>query len=191
MNHSDLFLGLAIDGVAVALLAYVIYYRRHWRSELLVAFTALNLGVFAAVALLITHGADLALGFGLFGILSIVRLRSSALSQTEVGYYFVALTLGLINALGSGHLPAVLGLDAVLLGVMYALDRPRLGQDVTHRTVTLDVVHDDEASLRADLERRLGAQVLSCDVAEVDYVRDVTVCGVRARVGPRVAGARR
>ena len=34
---------------------------------------------------------DIAVGFGLFAILSIIRLRSSAVTQQEVAYYFMAL----------------------------------------------------------------------------------------------------
>lgn len=181
MSYSQLLLGLTVDGVAIALLAYAIYYRRHRRPELAVAFVALNLGVLAAVMLLTTQQVGLALGFGLFGILSIVRLRSSALSQSEVGYYFLALTLGLVNGLGYAHLPVALTLDVVLLAVMYALDRPAIGGGVVRRTVTVDVVHDSEADLRADLQRRLDAHVLGLEVTQIDYVRDVTVCEVRCR----------
>ena len=36
----------------------------------------------------------LGLGLGLFGVLSIIRLRSSEPSQEEVAYYFVALAMG-------------------------------------------------------------------------------------------------
>ena len=37
------------------------------------------------------------LGLGLFGVLSLIRLRSSEIGQEEVAYYFVALALGLIG----------------------------------------------------------------------------------------------
>ena len=42
---------------------------------------------------------DIALGFGLFAILSIIRLRSSTVTQQEVAYYFVALVMGLVNGM--------------------------------------------------------------------------------------------
>jgi hypothetical protein len=46
------------------------------------------------VSLLTQVQVDLAVGFGLFAILSIIRLRSSAVTQREVAYYFLALVLG-------------------------------------------------------------------------------------------------
>ena len=41
------------------------------------------------------------LGLGLFGVLSIIRLRSSELDQHEIAYYFSALALGLLGGLST------------------------------------------------------------------------------------------
>ena len=46
-----------------------------------------------AISLLTTVRVDIALGFGLFAILSIIGLRSTSVTQQEVAYYFVALVL--------------------------------------------------------------------------------------------------
>jgi hypothetical protein len=172
---------LGLDLGAIVFLAYGIYFRRHRRRDLLGAYVALNLGVFCAVTLLMTQDVGVGLGFGLFGILSIVRLRSSSITQEEVGYYFVALTLGLVNGLGSGDLQAAAVLDAVLLGGMFLADHPRVAARVERRSVLLDAVHADTAALHADLERRLGGQILHCVVTDVDYVAGTTKCDVRLR----------
>src|SRR5918997_1969996 len=96
---TDFAIDLGIDIVAIFLLAYVLYFRRHRRADLLLAYVALNIGIFVAISLLTTVRLDVALGFGLFAILSIIRLRSSAVTQQEVAYYFIALLLGLVNGL--------------------------------------------------------------------------------------------
>jgi hypothetical protein len=172
---------LGLDLAAIATLAYATYFRRHRRRDLLGAYVALNLGVFSAVTLLATQEVGVGLGFGLFGILSIVRLRSSSITQEEVGYYFVALTLGLVNGLGAGALAVAVVLDAVLLGGMFVVDHPRVAARVERQTVVLDAVHADRAALRADLERRLGGELLRCVVTDVDYVAGTTKCDVRFR----------
>ena len=48
--------------------------------------------------------------------------------------------------------------------------------------VTLDVVHADDAALVADLEHRLGGQVLRHRVKDIDYVRDTMEVEVTYRV---------
>lgn len=181
--RDDIVYGLATDLVAITALAHLIYFRRHRRRDLQLAYVAVNVGVFTVVSLLLLQRADLAIGFGLFGVLSIIRLRSSALTQEEVGYYFVALALGLVNGLAAQVPSVTLTLNVVLLTVMYAADHPRLLARTQHRLITLDVVHGDDGALRADLENRLGGTVLRQTVTEVDYVRDVMVVDVRYRRG--------
>ncbi|MFI7697837.1 DUF4956 domain-containing protein [Nonomuraea sp. NPDC049480] len=168
-----------MDLVAVVLLAYGLYYRRHHRRDLLFAYVALNVGIFAVVSLLLVQRIDIAVGFGLFGVLSIIRLRSSEITQQEIAYYFVAIVLGLVNGLAAAWPLTALGLDAVLLAVMYVADHPGLFGRARHQVVTLDVVHADPDLLRVDLESRLRARVLHCVVTQIDYVRDVTVVDVR------------
>ena len=92
---SDLAL-FAFDIVAITVLAYGVYFRRHRRRDMLLAYAGLNIGVMAVSLVLVNNAAGLGLGLGLFGVLSIIRLRSSELSQEEVAYYFVALALGLL-----------------------------------------------------------------------------------------------
>jgi hypothetical protein len=172
---------LGLNVAAIVTLAYGIYFLRHRRRDLLGAYVALNLGVFSAVTLLSTAEVGVGLGFGLFGILSIVRLRSSSITQEEVGYYFVALTLGLVNGLGAGDLAVSVVLDAVLLAGMYVADHPRVAARVERQSVLLDTVHADRAALQADLERRLGGQMLRVVVTDVDYVAGTTKADVRFR----------
>ena len=98
-TYADYAIDLGVDLSAIFLLAYALYFRRHRRADLLLAYVALNIGIFVAMSLLSTVRVDIALGFGLFAILSIIRLRSSTVTQQEVAYYFVALVMGLVNGL--------------------------------------------------------------------------------------------
>lgn len=191
MTYLDLIGDLTVDLVAIYLLAYVVYYRRHRRRDLLLAYAALNVGLFVVVSMLASTSLDVGLGFGLFALLSIIRVRSDSVTQQEVAYYFVALVMGLVNGLRLPDLWIAVLLNAVLILVMYVVDHRRLVSGAQRRIVTLDVVHADDVSLVADLERRLGGRVRRHVVTEVDYVRDVTVVDVRftdpaaARAGGR------
>jgi hypothetical protein len=168
-----------MDLVAIVLLAYGLYYRRHHRRDLLFAYVALNVGIFAVVSLLLVQRVDIAVGFGLFGLLSIIRLRSSEITQQEIAYYFVAIVLGLVNGIAAAFPLTALALNGVLLAVTYFADHPMMLGRTRQQVVTLDVVHADPELLKADLEGRLRARVKQCVVTQVDYVRDVTVVDVR------------
>jgi hypothetical protein len=176
---------LAVDLLTIFLLAYVLYYRRHRRADLLLAYVTLNVGIFVAMSLLSTVRVDLALGFGLFAILSIIRLRSSTVTQQEVAYYFVALVAGLVNGLGLDDPVLVVGINLLLVATMLVVDSGRLRARAQRLEVTLDVVHHDDDALVADLERRLGGRVMHHVVDQIDYVRDVMVVDVRFQAAAR------
>jgi hypothetical protein len=185
--YADNAIDLGVDLLAIFLLAFVLYFRRHRRADLLLAYVALNIGIFVAMSLLSRVRVDIALGFGLFAILSIIRLRSSAVTQQEVAYYFVALVLGLVNGLDLDDRRILVMSNVVLLATMLVVDSKPLRERARRLDITLDVVHSDDAALVADLERRLGGRVMHHVVNEVDYVRDIMVVDVRYRAGSRLA----
>ena len=151
---------LGIDLVAIFVLTYVLYFRRHWRADLLLSYVALNVGIFVTMSLLTKVRVDIAVGFGLFAILSIIRLRSSAVTQQEVAYYFLALVLGLVNGMGVPDLGLVVGMNLVLLLTMLAVDSRLLRDRARRMDVRLDGVYTNEAALVAELERKLGGRVV-------------------------------
>src|SRR4249919_2130070 len=125
-TYADYAIDLAVDLLAIFLLAYVLYFRRHRRADLLLAYVTLNIGIFVAISLLGTVRVDIALGFGLFAILSIIRLRSTSVTQQEVAYYFVALVLGLVNGMNLDDRRLVVLINVLLLGAMAIVDSERL-----------------------------------------------------------------
>jgi hypothetical protein len=184
---TQLWVAIGADIVAITGLAYAVYYRRYFRRDLVLAYVALNVGVLSVTLLLADSSAGAGLGLGLFGILSIIRLRSNAITQEEVAYYFVALAMGLVTGLHPDPLWLSPALCSLLVLVMYAADHPRFARRTYRQVVTLDVAHPNADTLRAALEELLGAKVLHVVVQELDLVRDLTVVDVRFRVLPKVA----
>ncbi len=180
---TGLWFALAADVVAIGVLAYGIYYRRHFRGDLMLAYVALNVGIFAVTAVLADSSAGLGLGLGLFGILSIIRLRSDAISQEEIAYYFVSLVLGLIAGLHPEPVWLTPALSATLVAVMFLVDHPRLTSRTVRQHITLDRAYPDKTQLRVALEQLLGAEIQYATVSELDMVRDTTVVDVRFKPG--------
>jgi hypothetical protein len=181
MNATLLLIG--IDLAAAAVLSLAIYYRRHRRRDLVVAFLGVNVGVLAVTTVLASSEVAVGLGLGLFGVLSIIRLRSSEISQREVAYYFAALAIGLVAGLPATEVWIPTALIALILTVMWAADHPRLLGRSRHQVIHVDRAIADEDDLRAELESRLGATVTSLTVQHLDLVDDTTLVDVRFRLG--------
>ena len=162
-------------------MTYVLYFRRHWRADLLLSYVALNIGIFVTMSLLTQVRVDIAVGFGLFAILSIIRLRSSAVTQQEVAYYFLALVLGLVNGMGVPDRGLVVAMNVVLLLTMLGVDSRLLRDRSRRMDVRLDGVYTNEAALVAELERKLGGHVVYQEITEVDIIHGHMLIDVRLK----------
>lgn len=170
---------LAADLVAILVLVFGLFVPRHHRRDLVVAFLVVNVGVLAVMATLSATSLGVGVGLGLFGILSIIRLRSEELNQHEVAYYFAALTLGLLG--GSSGLSEVLvgGLMGLVLVTLFLGDHPRVTRGSSRQQLLLDRAITDENRLRTQVEAIVGAGIQSLTVLRVDLVNDTTTVDVR------------
>ena len=177
---------IGIDLAAALVLSLALYYRRHRRRDLVVAFLGVNVGVLAVATSLGSAEVALGLGLGLFGVLSIIRLRSSEISQREVAYYFSALAIGLVAGLPAADPLIAGGLIALILVVMWGADHPRLLSRSRHQTVLVDRAIADEDELRAELGvGSAGPRSPRCTIQHLDMVNDTTLVDVRYRAARR------
>lgn len=183
----------AVDLIAISVLTFAVYFPRHHRRDLVVAFLGVNVGVLVVAGALAQSTVGAGLGLGLFGVLSIIRLRSTELTQHEVAYYFAALALGLLGGLSAGPVALSVGLMALLVVVIALADSPRLLSRHRQQLLVLDQAVTDETALVARLEQLLGARVHRADVQRLDLVNDTTTVEVRYEVAtaawpPRTTG---
>lgn len=170
---------IAMDLVAISLLVFPLYYRRHHRRDLVTAYAVLNIGVFAVSSILGSIEIGLGVGMGLFGVLSIIRLRSTEISQYEVAYYFSALSIGLIAGLGSANPLGSAILIGLILAVVAIIDARGILPQSRQQDIRLDHAFTNEDELRAHVSALLGAQVTNLRVISLDLVNDSTLVDVR------------
>ena len=172
---------IGVDLISLTTLVGGLYVRRHSRKDLLAAYVGVNVGVLAVTLLLATSNVGAGLGLGLFGVLSIIRLRSTELAQHEVAYFFAALALGLLGGIGASLATTAL-LMALVVVSLWIGDHPSLLRRNRHQVVMVDHAIADETALTEHLARLLGARISSIDVQRLDLVNDTTLVDVRYRL---------
>jgi uncharacterized membrane protein YiaA len=184
-------LRLLIDLVAITILALGLFYRRHRRSDLVVLYVVFNVGLFAAVVVISEGQVVAAVGFGLFAVLSIIRLRAEQLSFAEIAYFFAAIVVGLVTAIDLGGVGSTAALAALVLAAPAIIDQPGLLRVSRRLEITLERTITDPLELRRAVEERLGARVVALEVLDLDYVREVTRVEVHVvdRAGSPAAAA--
>ena len=104
------------------------------------------------------------------------------LTQTEVGYYFAALVLGLIGGMGASiSSPLPLILMAVIVLVTAVLDTRLLNNDTEYVNITVDRAFTDTDELSEYLAVQFNVEVVSVRIARVDVLKDCTVVDAKLR----------
>jgi len=170
------------DVIAILILTFGLYFPRHRRKQMVVAYLTANIGVVAVASVLASSAIQAGLGLGLFGILSIIRLRSDELGHTEIAYYFGALALGLFAGLGGDFSWTMPLMSAGILVALYIGDHPSLFGNYRTQIITLDEAYTDETALVMRLETMLNAKVQKITVRKIDLVNDTTLVDVRYKL---------
>ena len=181
LDTGELIRDLALNLVSIFLLVYVIYFRRHRRWDQVVGYVAFNISLFTVSAALGSSGPlNVGVGFGLFAVLSVVRLRSDESGQIEIGFTMVALVLGLMTGLPGMEFGIKVLFAALLVVAMFLVDMSAIGRRYRYSRVKVEldrIIHDEEA-LNAHLRTTFGKAVKSVSVRSVDMVRDTMTLDV-------------
>lgn len=181
MTLPQLFL---LDLIAISILVFAIYFPRHRRRDMVVALLGINIGVLGVTQGLTSADVSAGLGLGLFGVLSIIRLRSSEMDQSEVAYYFAALALGLLGGFVVDPNWLTPALMAAILGATAIGDHPRLFSRYRQQVITLDRAIASENEARTHLEALLDARVHNLTIRSLNLVTDTTIVDARYELNP-------
>lgn len=178
----ELVLRFVIDIVAVLLLVFGMYYRRHHDKELVTTAVMFNFAAFAVLMILSSVQFSVAAGFGLFAILALFRLRSEQFDKIEISYFFAAVAIALVCSVQGTTLPLVLAVVVFLLLGAFVLDHPHVMRSVDGVKITLDKIDhralSDVQATRADLGKRLGVEVIYYEIKSFDYVNETAKINV-------------
>ena len=145
-----------------------------------------------------TSSVNAGLGLGLFGVLSIIRLRSEELAQHEIAYYFAALALGLIGGLSITPTALHLALMALIVVALWIGDHALVARPTSRQEVLLDRAFTDGPELRAHLHFRpvvdsirVYAQLLAFSASSLlGFLTDtVVLLGLMSLTGSLVVAA--
>ncbi|MGC1430335.1 MAG: DUF4956 domain-containing protein [Albidovulum sp.] len=175
----------AINSIAMTLLIFGMYYRRYRDRELATSASMFNIFAFAVLTILSSVEFSIAAGFGLFAILALFSLRSEQIEKIEIAYFFGAIAIAVIcSVLGTSLLMVVMVTSFVVMAA-WVLDHPRMLKFAHSAKLTLDAIDpeilSDTEKTRADLSARLGVEVMTFQILELNYVNDMARLKIQYR----------
>lgn len=176
----EFFASLGVDLVVVALLAFALFYRRHRDREMAISIAAINITLWALTGALASYTLSLGVGFALFAVVSVIRLRSSTASWISMAYLLVGLGSGMIIGLTGFSLWEKIEYAAFMVFVMAVVDSRwflKNQKDDSKTSITLDGTNLDMDYLTARV-----TELLNVEVVEIK-VRDVTLEPAKTKLG--------
>ena len=171
VDPRECFLSLAVNLVVVALLAFVLFYRRHRNREMAISIAAINITLWALTGALASYTLSLGVGFALFAVISVIRLRSSTAPWISMAYLLVGLGAGMISGLTGFNIWEKIAYTGFMVLVMAIVDSkyflPMNSGDDEKTTVTLAGSDLDPATLKTRVEALLNIQAISVKVRAV------------------------
>lgn len=181
MDYIELVTRFGINILAVFILVRLIYYPTHKNKDFLFSFFIFNFIIFI---LLSTTKLKAGFAFGLLAIFSIMRYRTVTVPIKEMGYFFIAIALGMINALSivdEGWI-VMIGCNVSILLLTMILDR---FITLTHENIKeityerIDLIHPSRREeMTADLINRTGLPIHRVEIKNINFLRDTAYVNV-------------
>ena len=180
----EFFASLTVDLVVVVLLAFVLFYRRHRDRDMAIAIAAINITLWALTGALASYTLSLGVGFALFAVISVIRLRSSTASWVSMAYLMVGLGSGLIIGLTGFSLVEKIEYAGFMVLVMAVVDSRyflRRDLDDSKLSITLEGTDIEPVSLKQRVEAILNVNTIDIKVRAVTLAPAATKVDVTYR----------
>lgn len=172
---TELLTRFGINLIAIFILIRIIYYPRHKNKDFLFTFFIFNIIIFL---LLSTTKLKPGFAFGLLAVFSIMRYRTVTVPIKEMGYFFICLAIGMINALSvvENTWWILLISNVLILIVTIVLDRfisltHENVKEITYERIDL-ITPEKRPELIEDLKTRTGLPIHRVEVRNINFLRD-------------------
>lgn len=175
----EFLLRFLLNGAAIFIIVRLIYYPIHKNKDFLFTFLLFNIINFLICFLLSSAKLKLGFAFGLFAIFSILRYRTVTVPVREMGYFFISVSLGIINALVSteNYMLQLFISNGLIMAMTYILDKR---VNLKHENVKeiiyerIDLIHPDKREeMIHDIKVRTGLNIHRVELIKIDFLKDV------------------
>jgi hypothetical protein len=178
-NFLEFAIRFGLNFLVIFVLVRLIYYPIRKNRDFLFTFFLFNIINFLICYLLSSAQLKMGFAFGLFAIFSILRYRTVTVPVREMGYFFVSVTLGIINALTGTEdgFWLLASANIIILAVAWVID---FGITITHEN-SKEVIYDrvdllgteKQNELLEDLKKRTGLPVHRVEILKIDFLKDI------------------
>lgn len=164
-------------------IVHFFYYPKGRRRDYYFTFLLLSVSIFMLIYLMDGSNLQIGAALGLFAVFGIIRYRTESVPIREMTYLFFLVALSVLNGTKADlSLVERLIANALLVATVWVSENYLLVSKVGCKFVRYDninlIVPERYSELKADLEKRLGLEIVRVEVGAVDFLTDMTMLRV-------------
>lgn len=180
---TEFFLRFGLNLAIIFVLVRLLYYPMRRNRDFLFTFFLFNIINFLICFLLSSAKLKMGFAFGLFAIFSILRYRTVTVPVREMGYFFISVTLGIINALtgidSATGLTLLVSANLIILFVAWIIDHRVKIVHENYKEIVYDridlITPDKRPSMLEDLRMRTGLEIHRVEFGKIDFFKDTVL----------------
>ncbi|MCA9917924.1 MAG: DUF4956 domain-containing protein [Anaerolineales bacterium] len=177
-STTSLLIGFLFNLLVAVIIVRYIYFPAKQNKNYVFTFLAFNTAIYFVMSVLTSVEISVGVGFGLFGLFSLLRYRTETMPSREMTYLFIIIAMPVLNSILIGNsewLSLVLANTAVMT-TLFILEREwgfnyELSQTITYERIEL-IRPANYDLLLADLQERTGLPIKRCEVRNINFLRD-------------------
>lgn len=181
----NLCVAFCLNTLVVWVVVHFFYYPKGHRRDYYFTFLLLSVSIFMLIYLLLKNASDMGIGaaLGLFAIFGIIRYRTESVPIREMTYLFFLVALSVLNGkTGDLNFMSRVVINLLFICVVWVsenfLSAYREGCKFV-KYDNIDLIQPERyEELKADLEKRLGLEIVRVEVGAVDFLTDMTMLRV-------------
>lgn len=178
VTSTNLFVGFLFNLLVAIVIVRFIYFPAKQNKNYVFTFLAFNTAVYFVMSVLTSVEISVGVGFGLFGLFSLLRYRTETMPSREMTYLFIIITLPVLNSIliGNEEWLSLLLANTAVVATLFVLEQEwgfqyELSQTVTYERIEL-IKPENHDLLLADLRERTGLPVKRFEVGRINFLRD-------------------
>lgn len=176
-NLNDFLFRALLDILITFVIVRFIYYPNHKNKEFLFTFILFNITIFFLCFLLISTKIELGFAFGLFAVFSMIRYRTVTIPVREMGYFFICVALGIVNALMiyGEQFWLLIGINLFFTLLIFLLDKKFSLKHENYKFIVydrIDLINNKEALIE-ELRIKTGINFHKIDILRIDYFKEI------------------
>jgi len=177
-SFTELLACFGLNFVIALIIVRFIYYPRQRDKHFVFTFFAFNTVIFFVIGLLTDSNISIGVGFGMFGIFSILRYRTDTMPIREMTYLFTLIALPVLNSLllksaAYGEFAVVNG---ATIAVLFVLEQGWGFHYEARKTIVYERIElvrpENWPLLLEDLRMRTGLPIKRIEVGQMNFLRD-------------------